>query len=390
MNRIRHKLDTSSHKPGFPTESIASGRQIVAGAAMVAMLMLLPAAAYALPACANPITACGCTINTSGTWTVANELSQTSTTDDCIDIKAKNVTLLTLAYAIDGPGGGANDAGIRILKSATGAVVDGYNGVGESEVFGFLNGIVIQANNAVAGDFEPIENYNAGIVATKANNLVLHDFGADNNSGDGVDITKCQNLFMIDWNAKGNSGDGFVIVKSNSASVSAFDTDGNNVTGFEFSQDKKFRVSDFESDNNGETGVQIYKSSNGKIGAFDSDGNGNYGLQAAGSKNLTINDFYTYSNSGTGTYIGCATSGGPIDNTCPGVPNSKKISVTAASSYENGGDGFAIDLKNTQNKISAVEADTNGGYDAEDDNKNCDKNLWQGNLFSSTNQACVK
>jgi len=86
-------------------------------------------AAAAVTACPATITACGCTITKTGTYvvTMALDAGQGLTgLSDCIDIKAKNVVLNVGDHNITGPGiGSSTGAGIHVLRSASGAFIEG-------------------------------------------------------------------------------------------------------------------------------------------------------------------------------------------------------------------------------------------------------------------------
>lgn len=72
----------------------------------------------ALPACPISISACGCVINKSGTYSLTQALTTSSTTEDCIDIAAPSVHLETHGFNITGPGGAATNVGIKVRAAA--------------------------------------------------------------------------------------------------------------------------------------------------------------------------------------------------------------------------------------------------------------------------------
>jgi hypothetical protein len=104
------------------------------------------------PQCPSTITACGCTIETSGTYTVANDLyaSQGLTPrNGCIDIKSSNVDLFVDSYKIIGTGSNAgcdaapqlrSGVGIHVLPGAYNILVEGEAEAVSGEMFAFVCG----------------------------------------------------------------------------------------------------------------------------------------------------------------------------------------------------------------------------------------------------------
>ena len=100
----------------------------------------------ATTACATSIAACGCTITKAGTYTVTSDLSSSqalTAAGDCIAIKASNVILNLHDFAVQGPGSGTSTgAGIDVLKSSSGAFIEG----GNSQPSGWKYGLEVQGN----------------------------------------------------------------------------------------------------------------------------------------------------------------------------------------------------------------------------------------------------
>ena len=197
-------------------------------------LMLAAGAAEAArgPSCPPIITACGCAITKAGTYTVANELTASQSTQDvCIEITASYSILNLKGFALVGDGDGI---GIAIRNGVTHAVVVGGDegpatppddagtndqdfpsaqavvtrwdvGIQDEGDYSFialfrdLGGNIFQqtgnatagilfkgAKNSVAGDFRAAFNGQAGVIVRNSSGVRLFNLSAINNRQTGV------------------------------------------------------------------------------------------------------------------------------------------------------------------------------------------------------------
>src|SRR5260370_6640143 len=132
--------------------------------------------------CPATITACGCTITKTGTYvvTMALDAGQGLTGfSDCIDIKAKNVVLNVGDNNITGPGiGSSTGAGIHVLRSASGAFIEGDDTV----VTAWNIGMEIDASNVITDWVQTQFNGQAGTFLNNTKNVNVNDFTTSHNS----------------------------------------------------------------------------------------------------------------------------------------------------------------------------------------------------------------
>ena len=128
-------------------------------------------------------------IDTPGEYTVAQSLTSTSATVDCIDIDSPGVSLGLDNSTLSGPGGsGVTAAGIRISEAAhgvqlfmLGATIEGL-GVGIED---HASGVVISA--APTGG-EILQNAARGILVSHADNVVIDSVASEQNGGSGIEL----------------------------------------------------------------------------------------------------------------------------------------------------------------------------------------------------------
>ena len=135
------------------------------------------------------ITDCGTEIDTPGEYTVAQSLTSTSATVDCIDIDSPGVSLGLDNSTLSGPGGsGVTAAGIRIPEAAhgvqlfmLGATIEGF-GVGIED---HASGVVISA--APTGG-EILQNAARGILVSHADDVVIDSVASEQNGASGIEL----------------------------------------------------------------------------------------------------------------------------------------------------------------------------------------------------------
>ncbi len=109
-----------------------------------------------------------------------------------------------------------------------------------------------------------------------------------------------------------------------------------------------------------------------------------YGIWVEASKNNLLIDNDESGSPGVGEYLGCAPTGGPMNAKCkpnPGASTGNTLLDEDASGAANG--GIVIDLGDLKNRIFGSD-----GSSLIDENV-CGKNVWQGNSFTTTNEACI-
>ena len=316
-------------------------------ALVTAMLVAVGVRAAIIPSCSTTISSCGCIINSADVFITSGALASGSSNVDCIDINASGAVLI-VAGNITGPGGVVTADGIHIMSGASNVFISGNatpaNPVTRSEVIGFATGIQVDGSNAEIDHLDAIGNVTNGVVF---NNVTDSDYDiaiASSNAG----------------------GDGILI---NGGS-------GNIVSDAEFGLNKN--------------GVEISGSSNNRI--FDSSGDANqgYGFWIEQSSGNTAKDSETGNNTGTGTYLGCFSTGGPSGKKCgAGTKPSRLNRIIASGGNKNGGAGLGVDLGDSANVLDLNGGSSNGTTDAVDKNKKCDHNIWMGSSFGTTSATCI-
>src|SRR6202007_1787394 len=100
------------------------------GLQFAAATMLLAMAAFGTAnaqSCTSSITKCGCTITSTGTYSVDADLDYTqglTSRKGCIDISAPNVKLFTNGHFLMGDETGVSGVGIHLLSTADGAFLE--------------------------------------------------------------------------------------------------------------------------------------------------------------------------------------------------------------------------------------------------------------------------
>jgi hypothetical protein len=129
--------------------------------AMAAAVLAMAAVGIAnAQSCTSSITKCGCTITTTGVYTVDADLDYTqglTSRKGCIDISAANVKLFTNGHFILGDETGTNGIGIHLLSTADGAFLEsaGTDGTNFSytDLVGWQYGLESQADNVYVDGF---------------------------------------------------------------------------------------------------------------------------------------------------------------------------------------------------------------------------------------------
>jgi len=314
------------------------------------MTLAAAPAATAATACKLSITACGCVMKKAKRFVLANDLTGSSATADCLSISKAGAVLDMNGHAITGPGGAATGAGIHVLSSGNGAVIEGTNSNG-AKITQFGTGVLIDASDVVVANVELLSNAQFGLMINGGSRNALYDTDA----GNSIDPS---------------SGNG-------TAGVLIKDGVGNS-------------IEDIHADHNGMYGVEISGGSNNALHDTDEDFDGIYGVWITGSNGNRIVDSTGRFNSQLGLYIGCAPTGG-VGGACSGVATGSANVVDFGQYNSNTTAGIGVDSGDLANQIGLNQVTSNGSADAIDANTNCGTNLWFVNQFSTTPaQTCVK
>jgi hypothetical protein len=214
-----------------PKLSLRLGRVAVAIAGAAVMFASAPGARAeesqanaAVTACVSPIGSCGCTITSSGFYSLANDLSSSqglTAKNGCIDIKASKVVLNTgrpiingkfsnpPGFNIEGPSGATpTGIGIHILK---GSNQDFLELPGKIE--GWDVGILVEGSKNIVEDFQAagfalstaVPNGTAGVEINGGSNNNINDFNVNKNLNYGIWLRGASNN-QINCSSSDNNG----------------------------------------------------------------------------------------------------------------------------------------------------------------------------------------
>lgn len=402
------------------------------------------ASAYALPVCdatTGNISAC-CKI----THSTAYQFTQTVTATaggDCIRITVPYVYLDLGVYHLDGVSSTSPvGTGIHVLPAARASIV--VNGAGieyfatgirngaAKGIFYNLaignnggNGVINNGPKALFWAVNSMENGRSGIV-NNASGALFINFQAFNNDGNGIVLESppapappTTNVHASQFEANRNSRNGVVLRRAVGDEVGDFYVFNNNLDGVLVRGGGRNLLNTFIAGNEGtstgnaEHGLEI-KSSNGNfMFGFGASENGQSGVRIASSTRNSIVSFAAYSNAGSGlwldsaarntvsggrlcgnttsgVYVGCSPTTLPSATSCGTAPHSNG-NVLLNNDPQSNAVGIGIDKGNHGTQVmfsDAVDLGTtpcggaNSTYDLEDDNANCDSNIWFHNRFN--------
>lgn len=155
--------------------------------AMAAAVLAMAAVGIAnAQSCTSSITKCGCTITTTGVYSVDADLDFTqglTSRSGCIDVSAANVKLFTNGHFILGDGTG-HGVGIHLLSSADNAFLDaaGVDGTTFSytDLVGWQYGLESQADNVYADGFGYDGNTTGVLLKSASRNTITYLESAGN------------------------------------------------------------------------------------------------------------------------------------------------------------------------------------------------------------------
>ena len=232
----------------------------IAAALTITLMLFHGAASAATTTCGTSISACGCTITTSGTYTLTADLSSTqglTATGDCIDIKASNVILNTDEFSITGPGSGTSTgAGIDVLKGASGAFI-GSGGlfVDGSSLEDWKYGLQVQGKNTISNGGTYNDNV-MGVFLDGATGATISNLKAEDNTVYGVWVRGGKDNQINDADTEDNTTGLYIGCHDD-------DTRGTTCKGVKPSSGN--RVYNSGSTNNGDAGVVVDLGDEGNV-----------------------------------------------------------------------------------------------------------------------------
>lgn len=344
----------------------------VSGAALMALLGMIPAHAASPPACLplpHAITACGCVITQSKIYVAASHLSaDQSDQPNCIEIAARKAILNLQGFAVTGRGDGKG-IGILIRKGADHVIVEGG----------------LEADNTPAQN--PSQDDPASNAAGQAQSTInLWNIGIEDDGDDAV-IALFTNIGgSLFQPMKNNATAGVFLNHVKNSLVGDLRASFNGKFGIVVKQSSKIHIANVATQANGQTGLWLDSSNDNMIGPATSPGNGKYGTLLFSSSNNTIHDGADPANIDTGIVVGC----GFDKKNCTGNEKSDHNRVVNSGATGNKVRGVAIRKHSENNIVTVNHNDGNGGekMDMVDENNKCDHNIWYNNT-GSTAQSCI-
>jgi hypothetical protein len=192
-------------------------------------MMLLAAVAMMLPAVAfsqSPIsiTACG-KIKKAGLYELDSDLvASEPASGDCLVITAANVSLNLNHFDLYGA---TADVGIHVMKSAARAFIEGSGST--IETFGV--GIQIDATGALVDNFTVLSNTDAGVFLNHVTQADLSNFVSVDNKNDGVRINGGSSNVLQMPTIQSNGRYGVWVLSSSHNSIGNFIVQDNSLVG---------------------------------------------------------------------------------------------------------------------------------------------------------------
>ena len=329
---------------GFGKKALGTG-MVAAFTTMLALVMAPTGAAAG--ACPLMILKCGCTISSSGSYTLAglNPMLLTSTEGStCIHITASDVTL-TGGPTLKGPGSTTSTYGVHIGLYANKVTLQSV----AATYFG--QGIRIDGPNAIVQQAATSFN-NKGTVVNGAHALLV-DQSSQRDEAVGIQVNDtAKNFAMVESAADEATG-----------------------TGIELNGVKGAFLNSIVTDEDGDFGIWLKNASNNFITGFESEDNGIAGV-----------------------YLGC-NAAGPNGKACPISSNGNTLTgavyVLTDSIVSDTGNillpqqsyGIAVGKDNLQNHLFGITGTGNVVKDALDENPNCGTNRWSNDSFTTSSPA---
>lgn len=180
-------------------------------AALAVLIVTFSSIASAAPVCSKTVRNCGCVINSSGVYTLAQDLTFAAGGSDCVTINSKNVVLNLNGHNVTGSGQSSGAVGIHVKKVST-VTVEGQGTASQRAIIsGWRYGIENDGNSVLVDNVDLAGNSGAGIFFFKASNSQLVNFNASNNPGFGIWLRSGGNVQIGSGTASLNNSDGVFI-----------------------------------------------------------------------------------------------------------------------------------------------------------------------------------
>ena len=234
----------------------------------------------------------------------------------------------------------------------------------------------------------------ADCIEIAASDVVLNLNGwpiAGGGGGAGVHVMpKSANDYVEGRGAIISGFDQGIEIEGTGAVAENFTVSSNSGAGVYLNNARQAKVANFTTSGNLD-GVEINSGTANVVQAATATSNTRYGFWLDSTTYNAIGGFEAEDNTMVGVYIGCSLTG-PQDAKCAAkVKPSNYNSIFDGSAVRNSAGvqdfGIAIDLGNSNNRVSGVMASFNSQTDAVDDNPNCGNNIWIAITEGSTNQA---
>jgi Right handed beta helix region len=231
-------------------------------------------------------------------------------------------------------------------------------------------------------------------IAIAASNVVLNLNGWLIQGGGGAAgvhvLPKAANTYiegrgtMISGFNEGVEIDGVGAVAENFTSAS------NSDAGVYLNNSRQARVANFTTSGNLD-GVRVSSGTDNVVEGVTAHTNSRYGVWLESTSYNSVEGFLVEDNQMAGVYVGCWPAGPQGTKCARKIKPSNYNSILDGSAVKNSaGDqafGIAIDLGNSNNRVSGVTTSFNSESDLVDDNPDCGNNIWIDVVLGTTNQT---
>jgi hypothetical protein len=174
------------------------------------------------------VTACGTLSGNGQIYLVKNNLTQTSSSTNCITLSGHDDTLDLQGFNITYTGSGSSTKA-GIANTGNENVIEGAN----STISGFAEGVLDTGPNSVGDSVNVIGNgIGLEMAGTGESTEYWTNLSADSNTAQGIYLKSCGDECTIsDFDASGNGADGVLVTGSQGPRISVFTAAGNGAAG---------------------------------------------------------------------------------------------------------------------------------------------------------------
>ncbi|HKV56084.1 MAG TPA: right-handed parallel beta-helix repeat-containing protein, partial [Candidatus Binataceae bacterium] len=360
------------HSISYATRGSVS--MLAASATLLAVLAAAPAPADASPACASQIKKCGCTVISTGIYTVTKDLDANqglTSRNDCIDVTAPNVILKLKGHPVNGPATGVG-TGIWLSSAATSSIVEGADNSGAAPEPPTLGALQFSAPPlALAGKMPLFGQVQASgpasLLSEESVMLPVQDpwtplagaqptiNGWQYGIEDDADFSTVELFKQIGGNLflqHGNSIAGVFVNGASNVTLDDMIVGFNGKNGINIQNGGSNRLFDVTVDHNGTDGVAIQSSNVNTIANITADHNKGHGIAVYSSDNDQLFTFGAFKNDLDGVFVGVNPD---LPLAGPGLGNH----LSNGSARDNGDYGVELDdttAGNTVNQLTETGA----------------------------------